>query len=158
MTEPKVQCGITHYAGCPCHEAAREKRLREYETAYQALRAQLTAASNEIKRLVYDVPNDLAVKLEQAQRERDELRRYKVAALSELLVARERLGPAGYQIISEVAKLRAAVRDLAGALERAVKLAEEMKEAGYGIGTPDSWVNALTRHAQLLTELKSREG
>jgi hypothetical protein len=120
MTEPKVQCGTTHYAGCPCHEAAREKRLREYETAYQALRAQL----------------------EQAQRE--------------LAVARERFGPAG-AIISEVAKLRHAVLDLAAALiHRAKCTGPECIVLG----------EAISRHARLIgelrageiTELKSREG
>lgn len=58
---------------------------------------------------------------------------------------------------SEVEKLEADCAKLRTALEKAAQLAEEMKEAGFGIGAPDSWVLALSQPhpgAQLLERVE----
>jgi hypothetical protein len=71
------KCGVTHYHGCACHESSRN--------------AQLSGANS---------------KLFQAGLQTGELLKTIAGLKSELAVARERLGPAGYAIIQEVAVLR----------------------------------------------------
>lgn len=41
-----LQCaGLTHYAGCPCHEAAWQKRVDDLETEIRDLKVQLEKAN-----------------------------------------------------------------------------------------------------------------
>lgn len=80
---------------------------------------------DEIRALMEDVRSrvmpgeiDSSDAMLQIKRERDELRAYKIAAIAELTVARERLGPAGYKIIREAAQSRKIIEVLTEALRK----------------------------------------